>query len=245
MSDQVYATTITNAGAAKIAAAITSGRPYSITEAAVGDGGGMYYKPTYAQTELRNEVWRGLILSSEVDPTSANMINVRFALPPEVGGFTVREAGLFDADGDMLAVCNLPDTRKDASTTGSIGKLTIIMHIAMTDTGVLEFDVHPQLDAVTQEQLSSVKTIAQDALAAAQMAGTRRVIAARVRDPSKPDYGVGGGEGMAVVTLEATPYTGAAEITISVGGNDYDVNMRTDGASAPDGTMIIRKVEDM
>ena len=150
-----FVTVITSIGQAKIAAAIASGVPALITEAAAGDGGGSFYNPTPDQTGLRGETWRGNIVSAEIDGIEPNMINVRFIIPPEVGGFTVREAGLFDADGDMLAVCNLPDTRKEVFASGSIGKLTIIMHIVITDTGALEFTITPQLDGVTPEQLAA------------------------------------------------------------------------------------------
>jgi phage-related tail fiber protein len=150
-----YQTVITDIGSAKIAAAIASGTPCLITEAAAGDGNGAQYTPTPAQIELRNEVWRGFVISSDIDPAEPNMINVRFVIPPDEGGFTVREAGLFDGDGDLLAVCNLPDTRKEVYSSGTTGKLTIIMHIIVTDAGALAFDIHPQLDGVTQDQLTS------------------------------------------------------------------------------------------
>jgi len=150
-----YSTIITNVGAAKIAAAISSGIPVSVIEAAVGDGGGAFYTPTPDQIELRGEVWRGEIASSDIDPTEPQMINVRFIIPPDEGGFTVREAGLFDDEGDMLAVCNLPDTKKEVYASGTTGKLTIIMHIVVTDSGALIFEINPQFDGVTPEEMYS------------------------------------------------------------------------------------------
>jgi hypothetical protein len=154
MAEQ-YSTIITDGGAAKIAAAIASGVPLMITEAAVGDGNGAYYEPTPAQIELRNEVWRGMIAYSDIDPAEPNMINVQFVIPPDDGGFTVREAALYDDSGEMLAVCNLPDTKKEVYSSGTTGKLTIIMHIIVTDSSALMFEINPQLDSVSPEQLYS------------------------------------------------------------------------------------------
>ena len=155
MSDQQYSTVVSDAGAAKIVAAVASGVPLSVAVAAVGDGGGGQYSPTTEQTGLRNELWRGPIVSADVDPTEPKMLNVRFVVPPEAGGFTVREAAVFDKDGDMLAACNLPDTKKEAYGSGTTGKLTIIMRIAVADTGALAFEVRPDFDGVTLGQLSA------------------------------------------------------------------------------------------
>lgn len=155
MSEQLYLTVITDVGAAKIAAAIQSGKPYFITEAAVGDGAGAYYRPTPQQIELRGEKWRGPIVSKETNLNEPDVIKVKFIVPADIGGFTVREAGLFDADGDMLAVCNMPDTQKVQYTSGTTGKLTVTMHIIVTDSGTMEFIVHPELDNVAPEQLAA------------------------------------------------------------------------------------------
>lgn len=97
-----YCTIPTAVGSAKITASIAADTPLMITQAAVGDGNGAYYLPTPAQAELRNETWRGEIVQSEVDPDERSIFNVRFIVPADVGGFFVREAALFDADGDMI-----------------------------------------------------------------------------------------------------------------------------------------------
>ena len=83
MAEQLYCTVVTDVGSAKIAQAIQSGDPYMIVNAAVGDGGGAYYMPTPAQTELRREVWRGQIAACEIDQNSPNMLNVKFIIPPD------------------------------------------------------------------------------------------------------------------------------------------------------------------
>lgn len=86
---------------------------------------------------------------------------------------------------------------------------------------------------------------AHEELFAAQEAKYRRhVIASRVRDPAKPDYGLAGGT-QAIAVLDAGPYTGGAEVTAIVSGVEYDArNMSASGEDIPDGTLILRKMED-
>lgn len=150
-----YGTIITNEGAALIAACILNGTTLSITEAAVGDGGGAYYVPTVDQTALKGEQWRGDIASAEISSSTANMIDVKIVVGEEVGGFTVREAAIYSADGTMIAVCNTPDTEKVAISGGVSGKLTLLMHIVVADASVLEFTINPSLDTVSQEDLEA------------------------------------------------------------------------------------------
>ncbi len=70
----------------------------------------------------------------------------------------------------------------------------------------------------------------------------RRVVATRLRDPSKPDYGVGGGGDSTGVALITADYTGNAEVTVVLGGKEYDgKNISRDAENAPNGTFIIRE----
>lgn len=153
-----YGTVITNAGAALIAECILNGTKLPITEAAVGDGNGEPYSPTPAQTELKNEKWRGEIVSATISTTTANMIDVKIVIGEDVGGFVVREAAIYSDDGVMVAVCNTPDTEKVAISGGVSGKLTMLMHIVVADASVLQFVINPALDTVSQEDLTAAVT---------------------------------------------------------------------------------------
>lgn len=133
-----YGTIITEAGAALIADCILQGTKLPITQAAAGDGGGAYYQPTVEQSGLKNEKWRGEIAKADMSPLSPNMIDVKIVMEDEVGGFTIREMGLFDDEGTMIAVCNTPDTEKVSISGGVSGKLTMLMHIVVADASVLE-----------------------------------------------------------------------------------------------------------
>ena len=148
-----YGTIITAKGAAKIAAAIADGTKLNIVYAAAGDGGGAYYLPTIEQTSLLGERWRGEIASAALSTTVANMIDVKFIIPDDVGGFTIREMALFDAAGDMIAVCNTPDTAKVAISEGVSGKITMVMHILVADASVVSFTIDPSLDTVSRAYL--------------------------------------------------------------------------------------------
>ena len=128
-----YGTVITTAGAALIAKCILNGGKVNIKTAAAGDGGGEYYEPTVAQTALRGKKWEGDVASAAVSTTNANMIDVKITIDDSVGGFTIREMGLFDDDGTLIAICNTPDTEKVSTDGGVSGKLTMIMHIVVAD----------------------------------------------------------------------------------------------------------------
>lgn len=151
----LYGTVITAIGAKKITDCILNGTKVNITHAAVGDGGGAYYKPTPEQTSLINECWRGEIASAIISESTPNMIDVKFIVPAEVGGFTVRCAALIDSDGDTIAICNTPDAEKVAITDGVSFPLTMVMHIVVSDASVVSFSVNPSLDTVSREELDA------------------------------------------------------------------------------------------
>lgn len=113
-----FYTIVTNIGAAKIANAEISEQKLNITHYAVGDGNGSSYNPTHDQTSLRNEVWRGPAICM-VDEDEANIINIDATIPPEVGGFLVREIGIFDADGDLIIVGKVAEYYKPIIAQGS------------------------------------------------------------------------------------------------------------------------------
>ena len=148
-----YGTIITTKGAAIIADCILNGKMLVIYEAAAGDGGGAYYMPTVGQESLVNEKWRGEIAAVAISPTTPNMIDVKIVIGDEVGGFVIREMGLFSEEGELIAVCNTPDTEKVAISGGVSGKLTMVMHIIVADVSVVEFTINPSLDTVSKEEL--------------------------------------------------------------------------------------------
>lgn len=151
--ERKYGTKVTTLGSSRIAACILDGTKLKITQAAAGDGGGGYYVPTVDQTELMGELWRGPIVSAVQNATVPNMLDVKIVIDDSVGNFICREMGLYSEDGVLIAICNTPDTEKVAISTGVDGRLTMVMHIVVADSSVLEFTVVPALDTVSQEDL--------------------------------------------------------------------------------------------
>ena len=150
-----YKTIITDIGNEKIALAALEGKKVDIVTAVVTDGGGQYFVPTGDMTKLDNEVWRGPIANKETNALSPNMIDVRIFLDGSVGGFTARGIGLLDSEGDLIAVCNMPDTAKVMIIDGVAATLTLIMHIVVTNVDVLDFKIDPNVDTVTSEEMEA------------------------------------------------------------------------------------------
>lgn len=184
------------------------------------------------------------------------MVDVKVILPADVGGFTVREAALFDADGDMIVICNMPDTEKAVITTGAAGTLTLVMHIVFTDVDAVRFTVSPNIDVVTAEDVerqvnAAVEDIKRQIAAAIAAHDAdpraheikRHVISTRIRDPTKPDYGLGGGDWP--VALYTGAYTGETELGVVVSGTEYDAqNLSAKKDTAENGTLIIKVLEE-
>ena len=153
--ERKYGTRITTAGSTLITNCILAGTKLKITQAAAGDGGGSYYLPSTEQTELVRELWRGPIVSAEQNASVPNMLDVKIIIDDSVGNFIVREMGLFDEDGTLIAICNTPDTEKVSTDGGVSGKLTMIMHIVVADASVVSFTITPALDTVSRAEMES------------------------------------------------------------------------------------------
>lgn len=153
VTDAEYGTTITNIGNAKILAAVFSGKKVTITHAAVGDGGGAYYYPTKDQIGLVCEQWRGEISRAEINPTMPNMYDVEFAMPPDIGGFTIREASIIDEDGDTIAITNCPPIPKISTQKGVNFPFEMLLHFIFENVDGIQFSVNASLDTVTRKEM--------------------------------------------------------------------------------------------
>ena len=143
MAEQFY-TILTNVGKAKIANAVALGNTVQITQIAVGDGGGNYYNPSETQTALINEVWRGNVSRVDTDPNNPNWVIVEAVIPPDQGGFYIREVGVFDADGDLIAIGKYPETYKPTFTNNNAGKdLVIRCILEVSNASAVELKVDP------------------------------------------------------------------------------------------------------
>ena len=153
MAEQFY-TILTNIGKAKIANAVALGQTVQIAQVAVGDGGGTYYNPSETQTSLVNEVWRGPASKVDKHPTNANWIVVEAAIPPDVGGFYIREVGIFDADGDLIGIGKYPETYKPTFAQNNAGKDLVIRTIfEVSNASVVELKVDPTTVIATVQRV--------------------------------------------------------------------------------------------
>ncbi|HBP9078647.1 TPA: tail fiber protein [Escherichia coli] len=115
-----FKTVITDTGAKKLAqAAAPDGKPVRLTHMAVGDGGGTLPTPDSKQTRLVHEVWRHTVNRVFLDATHQNRIIAELVIPPETGGFWIREIGVFDEHGDLIAVGNTAESYKPTVAEGS------------------------------------------------------------------------------------------------------------------------------
>jgi len=133
---------LTATGQAKIANALALGATVAVTKMAVGDGGGAAITPVETMTTLIGETYRAPIDTLEVDPDNPAWMSAQLVIPSTVGGWWVREVGLFDADGDMIAVANYPETYKPVIAEGSSRDMIIrlILEVASTEAVTLVAD---------------------------------------------------------------------------------------------------------
>ncbi|MCW9856762.1 tail fiber protein [Escherichia coli] len=138
-----FKTVITDTGAKKLAqAAAPDGKPVRLTHMAVGDGGGTLPTPDSKQTRLVHEVWRHAVNRVILDATHQNRIIAELVIPPETGGFWIREIGVFDEHGDLIAVGNTAESYKPAVAEGSGRTQTFrtILTVSSTATVALTVD---------------------------------------------------------------------------------------------------------
>ncbi|KAA6046646.1 phage tail protein [Pantoea sp. Bo_7] len=148
---QKYYAIVTNLGAAKIANAVSLGTKLNITHMAVGDGGGVSPTPNASQTRLVNEVRRAALNSLTVDAANGSQIIAEQVIPETEGGFWIREMGLFDGDGTLIAVCNTADTYKPQLQEGSGRTQRLRMILIVSSTEAITLKVDPSVVLATRQ----------------------------------------------------------------------------------------------
>ena len=154
---QEFYTLVTNIGGAAIANATILGKKVNITDFAVGDGNGSYYTPNADMIKLKNEVWRGRPTNVKIDEKNANVMTVSTVIPAEIGGFTIREMGLFSEDGKLIAVSNCPDVQKVTLNTGVASELELTIQIAVSNVETVEFNIDPTVIIATRKDVEKLE----------------------------------------------------------------------------------------
>ncbi len=147
-----FKTIITTAGAAKLAAAtVPGGEKVNLTAMAVGDGGGTLPEPNAGQTKLINEVWRHALNKISQDNKNKNYIVAELVIPPDVGGFWMRELGLYDDAGTLIAVANMAESYKPKLAEGSGRAQTCRMVIIVSSIDSVELSIDATTVMATQD----------------------------------------------------------------------------------------------
>ncbi|MEY7671655.1 tail fiber protein [Citrobacter freundii] len=147
-----FKTIITTAGAAKLAAAtVPGGKKVNFTAMAVGDGGGVLPEPNVGQVKLINEVWRHALNKISQDNKNKNYIVAELVIPPEVGGFWMRELGLYDDAGTLIAIANMAESYKPELAEGSGRAQTCRMVIIVSSIASVELSIDATTVMATQD----------------------------------------------------------------------------------------------
>lgn len=142
---------LTNIGAAKLANATALGTRLEITHMAVGDGSGTLPTPNPAQTQLVNEQRRAALNTLSIDPINTSQIIAEQVIPEAEGGWWIREIGLLDKDGDLIAIANCAETYKPQLQEGSGRTQTIRMILIVSSTAAVTLKIDPSVVLATRK----------------------------------------------------------------------------------------------
>lgn len=149
-----YFAILTNYGAAQLANAVALGTQMNISAMAVGDGGGTLPVPDPAQTKLVRETRRAAVNQVSIDEKNPNFIIAEQVIPENEGGWWIREIGLFDDNGGLIAVGNAPETYKPNLQEGSGRTQVIQMVLMVSSTQAITLKVDPSVVLATREYVT-------------------------------------------------------------------------------------------
>lgn len=153
---QVYGTMCTNIGNAAIANSVLTGTKVNFTQIVVGDGNGTPYVPTSGMTALKHQVWSGAIAEVTQDPQQANRMILHAVLPSSVGGWVMREIGVLDDKGQLLAVGNTPEIPKEVVTSGAIMEMDLYIYVSVVDARGVNVVIDPTVIIATKADINKL-----------------------------------------------------------------------------------------
>lgn len=167
---ETYYSILTSIGKAQIANGIGLGTKVDFVKMKVGDGNGTYYNPTESQLDLIHTVWEGPIGHVALDEDNPNWLNIEVLIPPDVGGFMIREYAVFDANNHMLAIAKCAETYKPLPSDGSTKEINMKMVLAVSNTSSITLKIDPSIlfakkseVEVVQNQVTAIATEIQNA----------------------------------------------------------------------------------
>ncbi|ALB45443.1 phage tail protein [Clostridium beijerinckii] len=161
MAEKFY-TMLTKLGRKKLSASAVSGSKVNFKTLKVGDGNGSYYEPSEDQTSIVKEVWSGNISAISVDESNENWIAVETVIPAADGGFFIREAGIFDDAGDMIAITKLSETYKPTILEGSTKDLVIKIVLEVSNASSIDLKIDPNVVVATKGDIQILQSKFQE-----------------------------------------------------------------------------------
>ncbi|EIJ0739837.1 TPA: phage tail protein [Clostridioides difficile] len=158
MAEQQYFTLVTDVGKAAIANASITGEKVDFAKIKVGDGGGSSYTPTESQTALKNVVWESTLEHAQADKDNPNWVVIQKFIPGDVGGFEIREVGLFDSKNQLLAISSYPATYKPKADSGTVKELLIKVILVVSNVANINLKVDPTVILATLKDIQDLET---------------------------------------------------------------------------------------
>ncbi|EAU0218131.1 hypothetical protein Y819_003458 [Salmonella enterica subsp. enterica] len=161
MAESQFYAILTDQGAALEATALATGIPVTLDKFVIGDGGGNAVTPDPTRTTLVNEVYRGTIQKAE---SQGNQVTFTLYVPPEAGGYTIREAGILTADGTLYSLSNSPDILKPTESNGAVISITFKYILAVSSTStvtVVVYDNYLTPEAADEKYLQISKNLSE------------------------------------------------------------------------------------
>lgn len=221
-----YKTVITDKGTERIATALLpDGEKLKITHFAVGDGNGSIPTPVVSQTTLVHEVYRGQVSNIRVDTDDTTRIIVEGIIPVNQGGFWVREIGLYDDRGVLVAVCSAPERYKPVPTEGAASVLNCQMYLVVSNTSAVQLKVLDNAflpDATTNTRGLTILSNAIDSDDMTKSATPKAVnnvrkqlpvVASNIRDRTNGRVALPGMFGYGAILTDVKNFSGNAGVT--------------------------------
>ncbi|EDQ3175919.1 hypothetical protein ZP71_001148 [Salmonella enterica subsp. enterica] len=221
-----YITVVTDKGAERITAALLpDGEKLKITHFAVGDGNGSIPTPNASQTALVHEVYRGEVSNIHADGDSTTRIIVEGIIPAGQGGFWVREIGLYDDQGVLIAVCSAPERYKPTPAEGATSVLNCQVHVVVSNTSAIQLKVLDNAflpDATTTTRGLTILSNATDSDDETKSATPKAVNAVRkqlpvvatdIRDRTSGRVALPGMFGYGAILTDVKNFSGTAGVT--------------------------------
>ena len=150
MAGYKYFTVLTDVGKQKLAEAIANETALDFTEMAVGDSNGISYNPTSDMTALKHVTYRAAIGSMKINAEDKNIMEFEFVVPASVGGFYIREAGLYSSDGTLIAISRLPEQYKADMAEGAGSSMTVRILVAISSDAQIYITVPASIAYATK-----------------------------------------------------------------------------------------------